>query len=172
MKEIIALKLDEKTVRESDNTKWRLLPLLLAFFGACWISYELITVTALEPQATNAKFLGIAILFGTIWGGKLLWSQSRLLDRQLRDGVTIYELTPDGITNHRGETQRWTGLKKIYFKDDRVHFSYMTFNRSAAFSMVSTGINPADFYEACEFIKHHAPKTATHKFKLDKIPRR
>ena len=116
-------------------------------------------------------FLGSAILLGTIWAGKLVWSQIRLHQRQLRDGVTIYELTPNGITNHRGDTQRWSGLKKIYFRGNAVFFSYMTFNRSSAFRMNSTGIDPAKFYEACEFIKHHAPKEVTVKFNLDKIPK-
>jgi len=86
--------------------------------------------------------------------------------------VVLYELTRNGITNYRGNTTRWSNLKKIYFRGGTVRFSYMTFNRETAFDMKNTGINTAEFYEACEFIKAHAPKNITEKLKLEKIPRR
>ena len=169
MKNKISLKIDTETVPKGKKEDWLIACLLV--FGVCLTLYQLVTMDAPEPTATTAKGIAICILIFVFWGVKHMHSKTHLKDRLSKDDTALYELTPKGITNHKGEFQRWDTLKKIYFRGGIVHFSYMTFNRQAPFSMNSESIKVADFYEACEFIKTHAPENATKNFKLENIPR-
>ena len=162
MKETITLKLDAKAVRGSNAVSWIIMPIV--FFGACSILYRSFTSNDSPAEAIIARLLGLGLFLIIIWVIKLLWSQINEHNRQLRDDLVLYELTPNGIANHYGNTQKWTDFKKVYFYKGSVHFAYVK-KPTNAFVMSNTGMNAEEFREACRFIKSHAPENATKNFK-------
>ena len=161
MKETVTLKLDAKAVRSSNILNWTIIPIV--FLGACSLLYKSFRATDSEIESIIAKLLGFGVFLLILWIIKLLWSQSNEHNRQLRDEEILYELTPKGITNHYGTTQKWSDFKKIYFYKGSVHFSYKS-KPTNAFVMSNTGMNAEEFREACRFIKAHSPENATKNF--------
>jgi len=155
VKEAIHLKLDEKAVRNSNAFNW---------FNIAVMIFVIYCIVYGSFTTEYSKILMLIGLAWVIWIIKFLWNEIYEQNRQLRDDLTLYELTKDSFSNHYGNQHSWDEFEKVYFHKGSVRFSFL--NKDSPFLIMSpTGIDRDEFAKACRFIKTHAPTNATKNFK-------